>query len=242
MEDLYAYQVGDPDEHDIDDPPFPEESNPYGLTVLWNGDALVADAAANDIVRVSPDGTASTLARFDVQMESTSHLPPEMGLPPQIPSEAVPTSVTTGPDGYVYVGTLQGFPFAPGSSEVWRIAPWATDAWCSTTTPDPTGGCTLFSAGYTAINDIAFDHATGKMYVYELAAGGVLAFEAGFESGAFPPAVLKVVKRPGTGNEHRRELAPGQLSQPGGVQVVWGKVYVTDNVFTGGRLLRIMNA
>ena len=51
---LVEYQVTDPDPVDQDN--FPEESNAYGLTVLPNGDALVADAAANDIVRVTPDG------------------------------------------------------------------------------------------------------------------------------------------------------------------------------------------
>ena len=51
-----AYQAGDPDPVDHDDPPNPIESNPYGLTVMQNGDALVADAAGNDIIRVTPEG------------------------------------------------------------------------------------------------------------------------------------------------------------------------------------------
>ena len=52
--DIAAYQETDPDPVDQDD--FPEESNPYGLAVLPNGDALVADAAGNDLLRVTPDG------------------------------------------------------------------------------------------------------------------------------------------------------------------------------------------
>ena len=54
----------------------PDESNPYGLTVLKNGDVLIADAAGNDVIRVTPDGTPSTVARFETEMVKTDHLPP----------------------------------------------------------------------------------------------------------------------------------------------------------------------
>ena len=76
--DIVAYQVGDPDPVDQDD--FPEESNPYGLTIMPNGDALVADAAGNDIVRVTPDGVATTLARFDLELVATRSPPGHPGL------------------------------------------------------------------------------------------------------------------------------------------------------------------
>ena len=249
--DITAYQAGDPDPTDQDQPPFPEESNPYGLVIAWNGDALITDAANNDLIRVSPDGTARTAARFDVEMVKTDHLPdiPDFaGLPDEIPAEAVPTTVALGPDGYIYVGELKGFPFRPGTSNVWRIKPGVENALCSVNTPDP--NCTLYSSGFTAIQDIAFHWATGKMYVYELAEAGVLAYEAGFETGQFPPAVLLEVKRRwhdddanrrGEGHHDKgREIATGQLSQPGGIVVDWnGQIYVTDGMFTGGRLLRV---
>jgi hypothetical protein len=77
----------------------------------------------------------------------------------------------------------------------------------------------------------------GRLYAYELAADGVLAFEEGLETGVFPPAVLLEIK----GNR-RTELVAGQLSQPGGVAVGrGGTVFVTDAVFTpdGGRLLSL---
>ena len=51
----------------------------------------------------------------------------------------------------------------------------------------------MYAKGFTAIQDIAFGkHDKGKstLYVYELAKDGVLAFEAGLETGEFPPAVL----------------------------------------------------
>jgi hypothetical protein len=236
--DITLYQVGDPDPFDQDD--FPEESNPYGLTIMPNGDALVSDAAGNDIIRVTPEGDAWTVARFDLRVVSTDHLPPDFELepgvpvPPELTAEAVPTTVTIGPDGAIYVGQLMGFPFRPGTSNIWRIEPDAMDALCSTTTADP--DCSVYLTGFTAIQDMDFNLNNGKLYVYELAAEGVLAFEAGFETGEWPDAVLLLVSKNGS----RRELAAGQLSQPGGVAASHnGQVFVTDGMFTEGRLLRV---
>ena len=109
---IVDYQAGDPDPVDHDDPPDPTDSNPYGLTVMRNGDALVADAGGNDVVRVTPDGEASTVARFDLQSINTDHLPADVPggpRPPTFLAESVPTTVTIGPDGASYVGELKGF-------------------------------------------------------------------------------------------------------------------------------------
>lgn len=232
--DIAAYQAGDPDPFDIED--FPTESNPYGLASLPSGDALVVDAASNDLLRITPAGDITTVARFDTELVKTDHLPREFGLPPRIPAESVPTAISVGSDGSVYVGELKGFPFRPGSSRIWRINPDADGAVCSVGTVDP--DCRTAAKGFTAIQDIAVDLANRKLYVYELAAGGVFAFESGFETFSFPPAVLLEV----TGAGQRVELAPGQLSEPGGLVVDGDDIYVTDGIFTGGRLLKVPGA
>ena len=226
--DLPAYQAVDIDPDDNEG--VPEESNPYGLAALPNGDALVADAAGNDVLRVSRTGRIRTVARFTREMVATDHIPGWEG-PPALPTESVPTSIAVTRSA-IYVGELKGFPFRPGSSHVYKLPLDAIDATC-----DPnaqTRDCRVVESGLTAITDIAVDPWTGALYVYELAADGVLAFEAGFETGAFPPAVLLELKR-----GQRRELAAGQLSQPGGVTASLGVIHVTDGVFTSGRLLRI---
>lgn len=226
--DITAYQAAHPDENDQEG--HPEESNPYGLAALPNGDALVSDAAHNNLLRVTKRGAVTIVAWFLPEVVSTDHIP---GLPfPEFTAEAVPTTVTIGPDGKAYVGELKGFPFRPGSSRIWRVDPRASEATCSSA--GSSGGCNEYAHGFTAIQDIAFDR-KGTLYVYELAADGVLAFEEGFETGEFPPAVLLKVRR-----GHRSEIAPGQLSEPGGVAVARdGTVFVTDGVFTGGRLLKL---
>jgi len=231
--DIAAYQKTDPDPYNTNGPI--RESNPYGLAVLPNGDALVADAAANDILRVTPSGDAWTVARFVPEVVSTAHIPASEGLPPEMPAEAVPTSIAMGPAGDILVGQLIGFPFTPGASHVWRIDPDADGVDCSAT--DPEQGCSIYQSGYTAIQDIAFDPRNRALYVYELAADGVFAFEEGFATGEFPPAVL-LKSMAGK----RTELAAGQLSEPGGVAVgrAAGQVLVTDGVFSSGRLLRVV--
>lgn len=235
--DLPAYQASDPDPNNTEGDP--TESNPYGLAVLPNGHALVVDAANNDLLRVTPRGNVVTVARFGVETVSTDHLPAEMGLPPTLVAEAVPTSVIVTPQG-ILVGELKGFPFRPGSSRIWRIDPNATGAVCSVTPPPvPRGSrpaCAEYASGFTAVQDLAMNPFTQQLYVYQLAAGGVLAFEAGFETGQFPPAVLTEV-RP---NGQRRELATGQLVQPGGIELtLFGQLLATDGVFGDGRLVRV---
>ncbi len=235
--DIAAYQAGDPDPSDTGRGP--AETNPYGLAVLPNGDAVFTDAANNDVVRVTTAGVATTIARFGLETVSTDHLPPGEPDPltPTIDAEAVPTGIAVGNDGAIYVGELQGFPFRPGTSDVWRIAPGAEGVECTIGVVDP--GCALYQEDFTAIQDIAVTDHSEKLYVYELAAEGVLAFEAGFDTGDFPAAVLLRVN-----GEIRHELAQGQLSEPGGVSIDNdGHVYVTDHVFTpfGGRLIRIQH-
>ena len=228
--DIPAYQETDPDPFDQEGAP--TESNPYGLGILPTGDALVTDAAGNDLLASRPKATlrpwpASTSR---ASRRATSH--PE-GFPPRIDAEAVPTTVTIGPDGWVYVGELKGFPFRPRTSRIWRIDPNANGVLCSANTP--TAGCASIEGRFTSINDIAFNLQNSTLYVYQLAAGGALAFEAGFETGEFPPAVLLKVR----GGERTR-LAVGLLSEPGGVVVArGGKVFVTDGMFSDGRLVRV---
>lgn len=218
--DIAAYQATDPDPYNLDGAD-PTESNPFGVAVLPNGDALVADAAANDVLRVTESGDVTTVARWAGEEIAPGQM-----------AEAVPTSIAVGRDGWIYVGQLTGIPAIPGTSHIWRVNPGADGALCDVTGDDP--NCSVWESGFTSIVDLAIDPASGKTYVYEIAEGGFLAFEEGFATGDFPPAVLLLVH----GNS-RTELVPGQLSEPGGVVVMPDGVYVTDGTFTSGRLVRI---
>jgi hypothetical protein len=198
---------------------------------------LLADAAGNDLLRVNADGTAVTVARWP--REEVPNVIP--GLPSTMLAEAVPTTVTIGPDGWAYVGQLIGFPGTPGTAHIWRVDPFGEEEVCSVNPNVATDGCKVWKSGFTSIFDIAFNPHNGTLYVYEIAEDGWLAFEDGFATGDFPPAVLLEVK-----GHKIQELVPGELSEPGGVAVGWdGSVFVTDGVIgmgptpNHGRLIKI---
>ena len=232
--DIAAYQKADPDPYNnpLEDP---AETNPFGLAALKSNDVLLADAAGNDIIRIKPDGTAWTVARFVREMVKTDKVG-DPSLPPKLPAEAVPTSIAIGRDGWAYVGQLMGFPGRPGSAHIWKINPNGHDALCDAT--HRTHDCKVWKSHFTSIMDLAFNPRTGTLYVYEIARGGWLKFEEGFAPGGkFPAAVLLEI-RPG---HSARELVKGKLSQPGGIVVTRaGEIFVTDGMFTGGRLLRVL--
>jgi len=97
-----------------------KEAHPYGLAVGPDGMLYVADAGANDLLKVDPEtGEASVIAVFD-------------GIPSPIPnpargnateSDPVPTGVAFDEAGNAYVAMLPGFPFTPGSAKVVRVTP-----------------------------------------------------------------------------------------------------------------------
>jgi hypothetical protein len=195
------------------------DSNPYGILARL-GRQVVTDAGANALLQVRLDGRTSALATFPNRMVPA---PPFLGLPPgaQIPMDAVPTSVTVGPDGAYYVGQLTGFPFPVGGANVYRV-------------PERGGAPTVFASGFTHIIDIAFGR-DGSLYVLQIAKNGLL--------GAFGPpfdwtGALVKVRRNGT----RIELAAGALVAPGGIAIgPDGHLYVTNrSIYAGvGEVLRI---
>ena len=123
----------------------PVESDPFGLLVREES-IIVADAGANDLLRVGHEGRISTVAVFpdrNVQFQGQT-----------LEMDAVPTSVVRGPDGAYYVGQLTGFPYPVGGARVYRVVPGHKP--------------TIFARGFTNIIDIAFD-GRGNLYVLEIA-------------------------------------------------------------------------
>lgn len=175
------------------------DSNPQSVLDVHGG-FYVADAGGNSLVRVSSSGRVSTVAVFPDQLVEA---PPFLGLPPgtKIPSQAVPTSVVRGPDGAYYVGTLTGFPFAPGTARVFRVVPGKAPK--------------VFAAGFTNIIDLAFGR-DGKLYVLEIAHNGLL-------SGDQTGALIRV----GRGGSQKIVASAG-LTAPGGLTIRGGSAYVSN--------------
>ena len=211
--DIATYQDTHPDPTDLEGNP--TDSNPYAM-VRVGGRLLVTDAGGNDLLLINPVTHAiRTIAKF-----------PNAG-----GAEAVPTGVAVGPDGYWYVGELKGAPFTPGTSRIWRIAPWARDVTCD---PAATASqaCHLFATGFTAIVGLAFGR-DGSLYVVKMVKGGLLGFFTGTDTVGALWKLRRGVKT---------EILPGRFTLPGGVAVSGsGNIYVTNkSVSVGaGELLRI---
>jgi hypothetical protein len=190
------------------------DSNPVDL--LLDGSRLVvADAGGNAIDTVDPWSDVSNLTVFE------NRLVPDPSDPkaPQIPMQAVPTSIEEGPDGEYYVGQLTGFPFPVGGANVYRVNP-------------RTGEQTVVAEGFTNIMDLAFGP-DGTLYVLEIDHDGLLA--PGKEG-----ALFAISRR---GEEQPIELPAGTLPEPGGLAVGDDGLYVSINSRSpgDGQVLRIRN-
>ena len=187
--DLAAYeQANDPDGAGAD-------TNPGGLAGGPHA-YYVADAGANAVLKVRASGRISTVAVLDSPGTAPAPFPPH----PEIPMQSVPTSVVKGPDGALYVSELTGFPFAPGTARIHRIA--------------PDGTTSVYATGLTNVTDLAWYH--GSLYAVQLASDGLLSSEG------LPSGSLVRVSRDG---DH--ETVAGDLPAPYGVALTRGTAYVT---------------
>lgn len=176
--DLFAFEsTNNPDGGEID-------SNPFDVAARSARSAYVADAAANAVLHVTNRGAVEIVAVFPNEVVSTDNVkslfgcpaPTDLcGLPPSLPAQPVPTSIAFGPDGYLYVGELKGFPAPTGESNIWRVDPSARNAQCGVAG----SGCEkVFDGGFTSIIDLAFGP-DGQLYVAELDESSWFAVELG---------------------------------------------------------------
>jgi hypothetical protein len=205
--DVAAYETGAGANPDAG----PVESNPYGDLVL-PGRVLVADAGGNDLLQVRANGAISTIAVFPSRSTVPQH--PSCvfpGFPPF--TDSVPTAVTLGPDGALYVGELTGAPFCAGSANVYRVVPGQAP--------------TVYCGGFTTIIDLTWGP-DGALYVAQHSNGPVFF--------ATPGDVVRV----GAGCSHTPVTPP--LNRPGGIAFgPDGKLYVSinSNQVGAGQVVRI---
>jgi hypothetical protein len=141
--DISAFEArANPDNGAID-------SNPYGLlSEIVDGPAgttIATDAGGNSLVAVAANSSITALATFPSRSSGRS-------------TDSVPTTVARGPDGALYVGELTGFPFVPGTANVYRTA---------------NGAATPVLTGFSFIIDMTFGP-DGSLYVLEFASGSGL--------------------------------------------------------------------
>lgn len=130
------------------------DSHPYGITPGPDGALYIADAGANDLLRVDPASGETTL--FAV-------LDPIPGVFPsdtrggELLADPVPTALVFDDEGNAYVSYLSGAPFIPGTAGVKLI------------TPD--GTISDYATGLTMLNDLRWGP-DGALYGVEVAIFG----------------------------------------------------------------------
>jgi DNA-binding beta-propeller fold protein YncE len=175
------------------------ESDPYALAA-YRGGFIVADAAGNDLLRVTPDGQVRVLAVFPIQHETTTATAGQKST--RIAVQSVPTSIAVSPSGAIYVSELTGYPFKPGFARIWRVVPGHR--------------ATVYARGFTSISSIALDH-EGRLLVLEIDRDGLLNTKASGE-------LIRL-----NGLNRRTVLATTGLVAPTGVAVAPdGAIYISN--------------
>ncbi|MGN6609907.1 MAG: ScyD/ScyE family protein [Jatrophihabitans sp.] len=188
---------------------FPD-SNPFGVLVTRGRHGavrtFVADAGANTISEIGRDGSARVIA----------YIPNETG---GAMRDATPTCIAEGPDGWLYVGTLDlvsnlfiGLP--GGQSHVYRVNPDANFP----TVPS------VWASGLTTVTGCTFDD-RGNFWATEMFAGGADAATPG-----------DVVRIPFRHPDQQTHYGAGTLVLPGSIaQGPDDALYVTVGSSAPGR-------
>jgi hypothetical protein len=195
---------------------FPD-SNPYGVIITSEKRVFVADAGANTISEVTRDGTTRVIA----------YIANETAAPFR---DATPTCLAEGPDGALYVGTLDFISnlavHGSGQSHVYRVDP-------NTKEDLFTAGNHVWADGLTTVTSCTFDR-QNNFVATEM-----------FQPEAGPPG--DVVRIPWTGPASHgtlQRLGGGQLPLPGGIAAAGdGSLLVSINsnsaVANSGKVVRI---
>lgn len=190
-------QANNPDGQDVN-------TNLYDLLINDNK-AYVLDAGAHDVLSQRAFGGELTLETVFPTQTTTN---PPTG--ESVVRQSVPTSLTVGPDGALYIGELTGFPFQIGTAQLYRI--------------NTEGQPEVYAGGFTNIADIAFD-SSGGLHVLEYDADGIL---NGSDAGA-----LIYVSPDG---KTRITLADDELINPTGLEIsADGDIYISNKGFNAGR-------
>ncbi len=193
--------------------PLPD-SNPYAVLVSRYGHRVrtfVVDAGANTVSEVTRTGRTRVIAL--IPNDTPAH-------------DSAPTCVTRGPDGWLYVGTLDlvvnNFGATPGHSNVWRVNPNAHYP----------AKPRLWASGLTTVTACAFDHK-----------GTFWGAEMFYPNPAGAPGDL--VRIPFAHPGRLTHVGGGQVPLPGGIAVARdNSLYVTTNSAApgpAGAVVRVTN-
>jgi len=173
-------------------------TNPYDLWVSADGTAYVTDSGRNSLLAITTAGDVVDLLVFE-SIASRSGV-----------VDAVPTGITQGPDGGLYISLLTGWPHPTGAALVYRLdvgIPQLTVAY----------------EGFTAATDLAFE-ADGSLLVTEFSTDmAELVTDLTAERAAELPG--RLVRRTPSGVT---QVVADDLVGPTAVAVVGDRLFVSE--------------
>ena len=176
-------------------------SNPFSVLAQKHR-VLVSDAGANAVLSI--DLKSGKISTFFVPPTTTDT--PECkdaeNNPGTVGCDSVPTEITEGPDGRIYVGTLGGE--APGAARVHVL--------------DQNGKQVRVIKGLTGVTGVAVDH-QGTVYVSNLFEGA----PEGEPPADFDPSTVGEVTR----IERDGDRHTADVTMPTGLEVEEGKLYAS---------------
>ncbi|MEO7006410.1 MAG: ScyD/ScyE family protein [Terrimesophilobacter sp.] len=191
------------------------DTHPYSSLALRDA-IYVADAGANAILRVGYNGSVSTVAVLPPT--APIFVTPEIAAGAGFPAcaaghnyrfEPVPTDVEVGPNGWLYVTSLPGGPedaSLGARGAVLKINP-------------RNGMVKTVATGFVGATGLAVSPRSGTVYVAELFGG--------------PNGTGQVSMVPAGAHTPTPLIA---LSQPAAIELRHGKLYVTTDVLTDGKI------
>jgi sugar lactone lactonase YvrE len=193
--------------------PHPLDSDPYGMDMGPDGNLYVANAGGNDIYQVNPNTGDIKLVALLAGLPGPFPNPERGG---KMELDPVPTDITTGPDGNLYVGLLTGGPFPVGAAKVLKVTPGGT--------------VTDFATGLTAVTGVAFGP-DKLLYVSEIFNGG----DFTQNPPKFNPGRVVRIKADGT-----QEVILSNVSFPNGLNIdAAGNLFVlTGTNLPNGSIMR----
>lgn len=98
-----------------------KDCDPFDI-VVRGGYAYATDAGANDLLRINlATGELTLYASFPQVPNPLYNSQQPTGFQNRPERDPVPSGITVGPDGALYVALMTGFPFPQGHSGIWRL-------------------------------------------------------------------------------------------------------------------------
>ena len=198
-------------------------TNPYDLVADGAGGFLVSDAGRNAVRHVSAEGEVTDYALFPDR--------PVPGGSAGDTMDVVPTGMTRGPDGALYLASLTGYPYPSGAAYVYRLQDRNGDGDAL-----DEGEVTVYAEGFTAATDLTFD-ADGTLLITEFS-NDMAALVSGLSTERAAALPGRLVRwRPGNGLTGRIEAVAVGLVSPTSVAIVDGRTFVSEEL--AGRVTEI---